>query len=497
MRRSTWLLLLLAAVVVPAYAHIGNKDVFEQISAGPYKLFLTIRPPRVIPGIATIEVRSTGAAISSLSVMPMPMGGEASKHPPAPDVLKVSKVDPAFYTGYLWLMNPGSWKVVVAIDGVAGHRTSSVAVSAVPTEIRHMQRPLGILLGALGLILIIGLVCIVDASVSEAQLGPGMQPGPDRRRRATVASGVTLVIVGLMAYGYGKWWNVLAAQSAAQIYHASELHVTLTGNTLDLLIGNPDAKQPGKWVALNNADLLPDHGHLMHLYAIRMPEMDSAFHLHPEPVGKQGLRDRLPSMPPGTYKLFADIVFPDGFPETETATLTVPVGMSTAPLASEDASAAPPALTVGELGSSYKFPDGYRMVWDKPMNIEANKGYSFRFTLLDPAGKLAMDMQPYLGMAGHAAFVKTDGSTFAHTHPEGSAAMPAMMLANPDQNSQASGMESTGGMDSMPGMNMSPESSSPIVEFPYGFPASGRYRIFVQMKHGSTVETGVFDTAVH
>jgi hypothetical protein len=34
------------------------------------------------------------------------------------------------------------------------------------------------------------------------------------------------------------------------------------------------------------------------------------------------------------------------------------------------------------------------------------------------------------------------------------------------------------------------------VSFPYGFPTAGRYRIFVQMKHGSTVETGVFDAQV-
>jgi len=34
------------------------------------------------------------------------------------------------------------------------------------------------------------------------------------------------------------------------------------------------------------------------------------------------------------------------------------------------------------------------------------------------------------------------------------------------------------------------------VEFPYGFPSAGRYRIFVQMKHGATVETGVFDAEV-
>ena len=35
-----------------------------------------------------------------------------------------------------------------------------------------------------------------------------------------------------------------------------------------------------------------------------------------------------------------------------------------------------------------------------------------------------------------------------------------------------------------------------VVSFPYGLPAPGRYRVFVQLKHG-TVRTGAFDlTAV-
>jgi hypothetical protein len=97
-----------------------------------------------------------------------------------------------------------------------------------------------------------------------------------------------------------------------------------------------------------------------------------------------------------------------------------------------------------------------------------------------------------MGMAGHAAFVKTDGTVFAHTHPDGSAPMAALALAN-----------GTGGGDaeSMPGMNMNMDMShdkplSNTVEFPYGFPSSGRYRIFVQMKHGTTIETGAFDVLV-
>jgi hypothetical protein len=208
----------------------------------------------------------------------------------------------------------------------------------------------------------------------------------------------------------------------------------------------------------------------------------------------------LPSMPAGTYRLYADIVHANGFPETLTAELVVPPGLPSAPLAAEDASGAPPALSQGELGTAYKLPDGYTMVWDRPTELSANTGYSFRFRLLDAAGQPAADVRPYLGMAGHAAFVKTDGSVFAHTHPEGSAAMQAMMLANGGSGEMADA-GAMGGMDmSATGHHDAAESAEnlpPMVEFPYGFPSPGRYRIFIQMKHASTVETGVFDAEVH
>jgi hypothetical protein len=225
----------------------------------------------------------------------------------------------------------------------------------------------------------------------------------------------------------------------------------------------------------------------MHLYAIREPEMDAVFHLHPSPAGKEAMEITLPAMPPGTYKLFADIVYASGFPETETSTLTIPANQPNVPLAAEDASAAPPPLSKGDLGPSYKLPDGYTMVFDRPATITANTGYAFRFHLLDPAGKPATDMQPYLGMAGHAAFVKSDFSAFAHTHPDGSAAMPAVMLA---ESSTASAVGNTATMNT----TATPLTST--IDFPYGFPSPGRYRIFIQMKHGDTVETGVFDAEV-
>ena len=46
-----------------------------------------------------------------------------------------------------------------------------------------------------------------------------------------------------------------------------------------------------------------------------------------------------------------------------------------------------------------------------------------------PPGGRPADMQLYMGMAGHAAFVATDGSVFAHVHPSGSVPMAALGLA--------------------------------------------------------------------
>jgi hypothetical protein len=45
-------------------------------------------------------------------------------------------------------------------------------------------------------------------------------------------------------------------------------------------------------------------------------------------------------------------------------------------------------------------------------------------------------------------------------------------------------------------MTMKSEPLSHEVSFPYGFPQPGDFRIFVQIKRGGQVETGVFDAHV-
>jgi hypothetical protein len=490
-----FLLLCALAAPSPAHAHVGSKDVFETVDAGPYKLYITIRMPIVIPGVATVEVRSSGANVSGIRITPLPITGEASKHPPTPDPMTRSAADPAFFTGSLWMMAPGSWEVRFEVAGEGGVQTTSVPVPAVALSTLKMQRGLGITLGVLGLFLVVSMAGIVAAAVRDARLEPGATPSPSRRRRATLATVGSLVFMSLVVWSGAKWWNAEAATYSLDVYHPLNVDPVLSGNVLDLNVGafhpdsqrRPESERRGR----SNNDFLLDHGHLMHLYAIREPEMDAVFHLHPDLAGTGDFRISLPAMPPGDYTLYGDVVHASGFPETLVSRIAVPANMPQGAPGPDDAAAYPQPLSAGELGNSYKLQDGYVMVWDRPAPLTANTAYSFRFHLLDAGGNAATDMRPYMGMAGHAAFVKTDGSVFAHTHPDGSADMAALMLANNSNEHAGTNME---------GMNMDmSEPADPVsntVEFPYGFPSSGRYRIFVQMKHGTTVETGAFDALV-
>jgi hypothetical protein len=231
-------------------------------------------------------------------------------------------------------------------------------------------------------------------------------------------------------------------------------------------------------------DLVPDHDHLMHLYLVREPGLDVVYHLHPEMKKAGVFQLALPSVPAGHYKLYADIVHQSGFPETLVTSLDL-AEQHGRPLAGDDASAVTQPWNQSPASSTvFALPDGYRMEWVKPAGtLSARTGISFTFRLVNDRGEAPSDMALYMGMLGHAAFVKTDGSVFAHIHPTGSVSMAAFMKA-----------QAEAPMDAMPGMDMSshPSSLPNQVSFPFGLPSAGRYRVFVQMKHGNTVETGVF-----
>ena len=197
MNRRNLLLTLLLVLFTPlaARAHVGSKDVFETVHAGPYTLYVTIRPPLVIPGIATVEIRSSGADVTGLKITPLPVTGEASKHPPASDTMQQDATDKSFFTGSVWIMAGGTWQVRVEATGTAGTQTATVPVVAVPVAVLTMQKPMGIVLGILGLFLVVSMAGLIAASVREATLPPGVEPSAPLRRRGVIALVASLVFM--------------------------------------------------------------------------------------------------------------------------------------------------------------------------------------------------------------------------------------------------------------------------------------------------------------
>ncbi|HZQ53506.1 MAG TPA: hypothetical protein VFB14_14980 [Bryobacteraceae bacterium] len=471
-------LLLLAALAPLATAHVGSPNIYLDGKAGPYQLFVTIRPPTAIPGVAAIEVRSESAGVSEIRAVPLPMSGPGAKFAPVPDKLTQSREDPQFFTGSLWMMATGSWEVRLTVNGARGRGAIAVPVPAAAQSLKKMNRGLGALLGVLMLFLVFGAVAMVGASVREARLEPGAVPDARNTRRARIAMAVTFAVVLAVLWLGNRWWSSEQRSYANNVYKPLAMSASVDpSGVLTLNLSDPG------WLRRTFDDLVPDHNHLMHLYAIRQPGMDAVYHLHPDQVESGLFRLDLPRMQPGTYKLYADIVHANGFPET----MVTSVGISALPgrpLTGDDAAGcAPPWNAVSSTSTVFALPDGYRMEWLRGTEaLRANEPRMFRFRLEDPHGQPPRDMAFYMGMLGHAAFVKTNGTVFAHIHPTGSVSMAAFMMAQ--------------GM--MPDMNMeTSESSLPnTVGFPYGFPSPGRYRIIVQMKHGETVETGIFDANI-
>lgn len=481
---------LMALFIAAAQAHVGSPDIYLEGQAGPYKLFITIRTPTAIPGAAQLEVRSETAGVEEIQAVPLPMSGPGARFAPVPDTLKVTAEDPQFFTGTLWMMASGSWQVKLSVRGNQGVGAVSVPVPSIATSTKTMQAGLGALLSVLMAFLVLGVVAIVGASVREAKLSPGATADSTLRRRGQIAMALAfLMVAGVIWYGR-NWWNSEAATYSQNVYKPLNMRAAVQEGQLTLTLSEPGWLEAGVMGELTSTrtidDLVPDHGHLMHLYVLREPALDVVYHLHPA-LKEGGVFDlRLPSMPAGRYRLYADIVHESGFPETLVTDVTVPA-QSGRPLAGDDAAAtATPWNQSAPVSTAFLLPDGYRMEWlTKSGKLAAKKGMLFAFRLVNSQGQAPKDMALYMGMPGHAAFVKTDGSVFAHIHPIGTVSMAAFMKAQ-DKNE----------MDSMPGMDMSAAraAESPNeVSFPYGLPSAGRYRAFVQMKHGDTVETGVFD----
>ena len=69
--RSIAVTAVILMMAVVSSAHVGSPDVFYDGAAGPYKVYVRVTPPTVVPGIAWVFVRTGEADVDSISIRPV------------------------------------------------------------------------------------------------------------------------------------------------------------------------------------------------------------------------------------------------------------------------------------------------------------------------------------------------------------------------------------------------------------------------------------------
>jgi len=482
------------------HAHVGSADVYYEGDAGPYHLFVTVRLPKVIPGVAEIQVRSASPDVQSVRVVPLRLSGLGSKFSPSPDVAQQSKDDPQFFVGNLWFMEFGALQVRIEADGSKGKAELAVPVASFAQQSLPMNRGLRSVLLFFLVFLTAGMVLITGAVVRYSTVPPGEAPQVSNRRRSRIVMVVALILVIGILFRGRTTWNVEAAtyERNVNLLKPPQAETTLLdGNRLLVRPARPLrvplAGQEGLASEVKMDEVISDHGHFMHLFLIRVPGMEKMWHLHPDRIEGGAFAVRLPAMPAGQYQVFADIVDKNGFPWTLVGNLELPRIIGTATQGDDsDWEGARLAMPLSE-STVALLSDGARVVWERDAGpLKANVPASFKFRVEEKDGSPARSLEPYMGMAAHAEVVCVDLSVFAHIHPAGSVSMASLDIAQAGLMAESSAAGSGMVMESAHSLGSLP----PKISFPYGFPHAGDYRIFVQIKRSGHVQTAVFDTRV-
>lgn len=544
--KNLLLTFILLVSCITAHAHVGSAGVQMQGQAGPYKVLVSVEPPDVIPGTAKITVFIENGNVSKVLARPIYFYS-GDKGAPSPDELIQVAGQTGQFQGVVWLMEWGSSSAQIQLEGDKGKGELIVPIVAVSTAQREMPKELGIGLSVLGVLLFLLMITTIGASVSDGILRPGEKLTFVQKRKRWVNMGIATVVCALILYGGSSWWDSWAAEYKQWLYKPVQgktaILQTNAQRVFQLKIDTTGWHDQRRGSMLST--LIPDHGKLMHTFLVRIPGLDAFAHIHPERKDSTTYEAYLPKLPPGKYLTYNDIVQLSGFAETIMDTLEIPeqkANMDKLEVTAEedtyvvtDPMNAPGRVSpdenmviCGKPGTKTVFKDGSYAVWEgqpiKPM--EAGKPYQLTFEFFNPDGTPCLP-EPYLGMNGHVAVVRSDGSVYIHLHPTGTFAMaaentfknrmadtasvakapaPAIFRDSIDRylaKLKALPMEEREiqlmtemGMYELNAEGMMGMDHSNRISFPYSFPKEGRYRIFLQLKRNAKVLTGVYDVRV-
>lgn len=503
-RRQLTSLLAIVCLWLTGSAHVGNTLVVQDGTAGPYGLRVLVRPPAVIPGLVDVVVRTTTpAAVPTAITLQPALWRYGTKGAPPPEAAVAVAGEPGTFQTQVWIMSSGSYALHIAASGPAGAGTFIVPYTSTATATLGMPNWLGWLLAALGAFLVFGLVSVIGAASREGTLPVGATADTARRRRARVATGIAAVLTSTLVLGGWNWWSAVERDYRKSLSRGVQAEGAVSAGpnrTLTLRVTDSAWKfiKPGERLRGSlSTPLMPDHGKLMHLFLIEAGGTGAVAHLHPVRQDERTFTTPLPGVPAGRYWLFADVVHESGASRTIVDTVDVAAGEARPNADGDDAWAAR-VPTVNTAPAVLADNATFAITLDGTPT--AGKDVVIRAHLANRDGTPA-ELVPWLGMAGHAMLLRTDGAVFMHLHPMGTGSMAAQarLMRREAGDTAFHGDSQPMVMDDMAAMHGGSHTapSTGDVSFPVAFPSAGRYRLFVQVRRSSgVIETAALDVTV-
>ena len=249
--------------------------------------------------------------------------------------------------------------------------------------------------------------------------------------------------------GHGAGAGARTVQDAGSRAAVAGLETSRSGYTLDLAEPITRAGEQRARFTIVGPDGSPvtaydeQHERDLHLIAVRR-DLTGYQHVHPTLDASDGEWSTDLDLTAGTWRVLADFAPAGGEPLVLGTDLLVDGRFAPSPLG-EDVQVA----TVGD----------YQVV----LNGDLAPGESTLTLQVTRHGTPLTDLQPYLGAYGHLVAIRAGDLGYLHVHPDGE---PGATPAGPD------------------------------VTFHTEFPSDGRYRLFLDFRHGGVVRTAAFTVTV-
>lgn len=458
---SHWLLpLLLVVLLLPSQvlAHSGhgpaNTQTFTQ-TVGPYELAVTVESPFVVPStvyLTSVPQFDFGEALITYRAAPR---GQSFPAEPVAQVKTIPNVKMLYYSEFE-VDRDGDWDLEVTVEGPLGKGTARVPFTI---EVQPFSGTSIALIVSLSLLVLLMIISIITGLIFQR----AQRPMP-KWLNWTLSQSVVVCVVLAIVFGIQQFnAQVQEARAIANpsLTSYGRPHVNAVLTTVPAL---PEAGKPFTLTmdlsdgstGLPVEDIITHHDALMHLIVVGGGGADFQ-HVHPARVAPGRYEMVLVPQYSGTYTAYIEIERQAS--GTQLVLRTFEVG----------GSVAAPEVNPGGLGQ--RQINGLDITLTSSQeNLVAGKQTTLSFEF-SQNGQPVIDLQGWLGMAGHLIAMSDDASTIAHVH-----AAEAMMPSDPVL---ASGTV-----------------FGPKISFVYTFPQSGHYLLWAQFRHNDEIITLPFELTV-